>query len=336
LQRIRLGEDSTLELKHVKVRAGGKSFEPHADGLSDELAAFANASGGTLILGVDDKTKEVSGIQVEQLDAVESWLTAICSDRIRPPLDLVTRHLELPGPDGRPRPVIVVEVPRSLCAMAEAFDRLGVSYGSHDDPDGETREFYTMIGARIAEFPLSKRAASAAHAMMCPVIMGAPNVVRGGSQAGNVAAEELIVAGQCDALVSDYHIPALALAAWTLVERGLLDLPRAWALISEKPAEILRLPDRGRLTPGLRASIELLKETCQGLHVPDALQKLEPAEYGDVVIFTVVVVVALIAIRFAFVFARSEGARIVKKGSAHGRGLHGNGTSNIRLIHLRP
>jgi alpha-D-ribose 1-methylphosphonate 5-triphosphate diphosphatase len=74
------------------------------------------------------------------------------------------------------------EVPRSLCAMAEAFDRLGVIYGSHDDPDGETREYYTMIGARIAEFPLTKRAASAAHAMMCPVIMGAPNVVRGGSQ----------------------------------------------------------------------------------------------------------------------------------------------------------
>jgi alpha-D-ribose 1-methylphosphonate 5-triphosphate diphosphatase len=147
------------------------------------------------------------------------------------------------------------EVPRSLCAMAEAFDRLGVIYGSHDDPDGETREYYTMIGARIAEFPLTKRAASAAHAMMCPVIMGAPNVVRGGSQAGNVAARELIAAGQCDALVSDYHIPALALAAFALVETGVLDLPRAWALISENPAEILRLPDRGRLEPGLRADL---------------------------------------------------------------------------------
>ncbi len=54
LQRIRLGEDSTLELKQVRIRAGGKSFEPHADGLSDELAAFGNAAGGTLILGVDD------------------------------------------------------------------------------------------------------------------------------------------------------------------------------------------------------------------------------------------------------------------------------------------
>jgi alpha-D-ribose 1-methylphosphonate 5-triphosphate diphosphatase len=101
--------------------------------------------------------------------------------------------------------------------------------------------------------------------MMCPVIMGAPNVVRGGSQAGNVAAEELIAAGQCDALVSDYHIPALALAAWTLVERGVLDLPRAWALISEKPADILRLPDRGKLNPGLRADLVVVNAETRAI-----------------------------------------------------------------------
>jgi len=154
LQRIRLGEDSTLELKHVKVRAGGKSFEPHADGLSDELAAFANASGGTLILGVDDKTKEVGGIQVEQLDAVDSWLTAICSDRIRPPLDLVTRHLELPGPDGRPRPVIVVEVPRSLWVHESAngyFRRVGHAKRKLA-PDALARLFQQRSQARLIRF----------------------------------------------------------------------------------------------------------------------------------------------------------------------------------------
>ncbi len=147
------------------------------------------------------------------------------------------------------------EVPRQLCTLAEAFDALGVTYGSHDDPDGETREFYSMIGARIAEFPLSRRAAAAAHAMMNPVIMGAPNVVRGRSQAGNIAAADLIAEGLCDALVSDYHIPALPLAAWTLVDKGLCTLPEAWAMISSTPAEILRMPDRGRLEPGLRADL---------------------------------------------------------------------------------
>lgn len=147
------------------------------------------------------------------------------------------------------------DVPRHLCMLAEAFDGMGVLYGSHDDPDGETRERYSMIGARIAEFPTTGRAAAAAHAMMSPVIMGAPNVVRGRSQAGNIAAADLIADGLCDALVSDYHIPSLALAAWALVDGGTLPLPRAWAMISTRPAEILRMPDRGRLDPGLRADM---------------------------------------------------------------------------------
>ncbi len=151
------------------------------------------------------------------------------------------------------------EVPRQLCTLAEAFDALGVAYGSHDDPDGETREFYSMIGARIAEFPLSRKAAAAAHAMMNPVIMGAPNVVRGRSQAGNIAAADLIAEGLCDALVSDYHIPALPMAAWTLVDKGLCTLPQAWAMISSSPAEILRMPDRGRLEPGLRADLVIVE-----------------------------------------------------------------------------
>lgn len=156
------------------------------------------------------------------------------------------------------------DVPRHLCRLADAFDDMGVLYGSHDDPDGETRERYSMIGARIAEFPTTRRAAAAARAMMSPVILGAPNVVRGGSQAGNVRAADLIAEGLCDALVSDYHVPALALAAWRLVDSGLLPLARAWAMISSRPAEILRLADRGRLDPGLRADLVVVNaETRQ-------------------------------------------------------------------------
>ncbi|MCO8145326.1 alpha-D-ribose 1-methylphosphonate 5-triphosphate diphosphatase [Rhodovulum tesquicola] len=147
------------------------------------------------------------------------------------------------------------EVPRHLCRLADAFDEMGVLYGSHDDPDGETRERFSMIGARIAEFPLTRRAAAAAKAMNDPVLLGAPNVVRGGSQAGNVSALDLIAQGLCDGLVSDYYYPALTHAVWRLVDSGLMDLPRAWALISERPAAILRLPDRGRLDQGRRADL---------------------------------------------------------------------------------
>jgi len=155
------------------------------------------------------------------------------------------------------------DVPRHLCRLAEAFDELGVVYGSHDDPDGETRERFSMIGARIAEFPTTRKAAAAAKAMSDPVLMGAPNVVRGGSQSGNVAAADLIRQGLCDALVSDYYYPALAAAAWRLVDEGVMSLPRAWAMISEKPAEILRLPDRGRLDYGKRADICVVNEATR-------------------------------------------------------------------------
>ncbi len=150
------------------------------------------------------------------------------------------------------------DVPRYLCRLSERFDALGISYGSHDDPDGETRERYSMIGAKICEFPTSHSAAAVARAVGDPVLMGAPNVVRGGSQAGNIAAADLIREGLCDALVSDYHYPTLVQAAFRLVDDGIADLPEAWAMISTRPAEILRLPDRGTLAPGKRADLIVL------------------------------------------------------------------------------
>ena len=156
-------------------------------------------------------------------------------------------------------------VPRSLCTLAEAFDALGVTYGSHDDPDGDTRERYSMIGARVAEFPLSRRAAAAAHAMNSPVVMGAPNVVRGKSQSGNISAQTFVIDGLCDALVSDYHVPALPLAAWALVDREVASLPVAWAMISTNPAEIMRITDRGRLDAGLRADMVVIHAATRAI-----------------------------------------------------------------------
>ncbi len=154
-------------------------------------------------------------------------------------------------------------VPRHLCHLARSFDALGVIYGSHDDPDAETRETFAMIGARICEFPTSRAAANLAKAVNDPVVMGAPNVVRGGSQAGNISALDLIEAGKCDALVSDYFYPALSQAAFALVDQGIADLPAAWAMISETPARIMRLTDRGTLEEGQRADIAIVNATTR-------------------------------------------------------------------------
>ena len=166
------------------------------------------------------------------------------------------------------------EVPRHLCRLAEAFDEIGVIYGSHDDPDAETRERYSMIGARIAEFPTSRRAAATAKAMNDPVLMGAPNVVRGRSHSGSISATELVREGLVDALVSDYHYPTLAAAAWSLVDRKIMDLPQAWAMISTRPAEILRLPDRGRLDYGRRADMVVVNQDTRAVEATIAGGKL--------------------------------------------------------------
>lgn len=110
--RIRLGEDSSLELKAVAFRA--KRCEPRQESIADELAAFANTRGGTLVLGVDDRTREVLGIPPEGLDQVEQLVVNAAQTLVDPPLAVTTRKLELPAEDGSPSPVLVVDVARSL------------------------------------------------------------------------------------------------------------------------------------------------------------------------------------------------------------------------------
>ena len=160
----------------------------------------------------------------------------------------IVRAAQAQGPD----------VPVALARIAAALAAQGVRMGSHDDGTAETRAFYRGIGAPICEFPTTVAAAQAARAAAEPVLMGAPNVVRGGSQSGNIAAADLVAAGLCDALVSDYYYPALKQAAFALADAGLADFAPAWAMISATPARIAGLADRGRLEPGQRADVVVL------------------------------------------------------------------------------
>ncbi len=146
-------------------------------------------------------------------------------------------------------------VPDALRTLAVQLSQYGVSMGSHDDGTPEIRRFFRGIGARICEFPTTHVAAQSARDAGEPVLMGAPNVVRGGSQSGNIAAQSLIEAGLCDALVSDYYYPALSQAAFALAQAGVIGLPAAWAMISTTPAQIAGLTDRGSLAKGQRADL---------------------------------------------------------------------------------
>ncbi len=112
-QRIRLGEDLMLELKRVLV-AGNTVTGPKRDDIADEMAAMANSKGGTIVLGVEDRGREVLGIPLQRLDLVENWVQQICNDSIKPSLDAEIHKTELPDSDGVLRCVIEVVVPRSL------------------------------------------------------------------------------------------------------------------------------------------------------------------------------------------------------------------------------
>jgi len=151
-----------------------------------------------------------------------------------------------------------MKVDSSLKRLASALLPLGVRTGSHDDDTASKRQYFSEIAADICEFPTTLEAAEHARSLGNPILMGAPNVMRGGSQSGNVSAQELIEAGLCDALVSDYYYPALQGAAWALADRGVLPFEAAWALISTKPAAILQLEDRGTLRLGARADLVVM------------------------------------------------------------------------------
>jgi ATP-dependent DNA helicase RecG len=154
LARLRLGEDTGLELKSVAWRSAGKIEGPHPDSLADELAAMANAQGGVVVLGVDDTSKQVLGIAYERLDTVETWLAQICNDRIKPPLDIVTQHIELPDETGQLRAVIVVTVPRSLMVHKSPngyFKRVGHAKREMA-PDVLARLFQQRSQSRLIRF----------------------------------------------------------------------------------------------------------------------------------------------------------------------------------------
>lgn len=140
--------------------------------------------------------------------------------------------------------------------ISEAARERGLILASHDDATPEHVAEAVSDGVRVAEFPTTAAAARASKEAGLAVLMGAPNVVRGGSHSGNVSARELAEAGDLDILSSDYVPFSLLQAAFHLCEtvEG-ISLPQAVAKISKNPAEAVGLTDRGVIEPGRRADL---------------------------------------------------------------------------------
>lgn len=141
-------------------------------------------------------------------------------------------------------------------AVVERCQAHNIAIASHDDATVAHVGEAIRDGMHIAEFPTTHDAAVASHKAGMKVLMGAPNVVRGGSHSGNVSARELAENGVLDVLSSDYVPSSLLMAAFALHDvDGLDGLPGAIRLVTKTPAEAAGLTDRGEIASGKRADL---------------------------------------------------------------------------------
>lgn len=133
--------------------------------------------------------------------------------------------------------------------------RAGVATASHDDDSVQRIDALRKLGVAISEFPINLDTAKAAASCGLATILGAPNVLRGGSQSGSMRAIDGIRAGVTRCLCSDYQPSTLMAAVFTVLEQSDLTMPQAAALVTCNPAQAAGLADRGRIQVGLRADL---------------------------------------------------------------------------------
>ncbi len=147
------------------------------------------------------------------------------------------------------------EVPEALDRLAALCRAHNLPMASHDDESIEMRQEFQARGAGISEFPVTGPVGEYARSLGNAIVMGSPNVVRGGSHLGWMSAAESAERGICSVLVSDYYYPCLLAAPFMLADRGKLNLAQAWALVSANPAAAALLTDRGVIADGKRADV---------------------------------------------------------------------------------
>lgn len=258
------------------LRAGS---DPDGSGLSSELDALAaaidTARRGDLLRAEHRTHLRCELPSADVLPTVESFSA-------RYPVDLISLMDHTPGQrqfrdigkyetyasrGGRPLAEIRKATARKIAegtaltaanrpALVALARSRTIPLASHDDTTLADVELASREGVALAEFPTTREAAEAAHGRGITVMMGAPNLLRGGSHSGNVAAQDLAEAGLLDILSSDYVPASLAMAAFMIPERvpG-IGLPAAVATVTATPARATGLTDRGELRQGLRADL---------------------------------------------------------------------------------
>jgi alpha-D-ribose 1-methylphosphonate 5-triphosphate diphosphatase len=158
--------------------------------------------------------------------------------------------------------------------LARAAREAGIPMASHDDASIEMRQEFRAIGCKTSEFPMNADVARDAVAHGEDVVMGAPNVVRGGSHLGWHGAETLVKAGFCSVLCSDYHYFSLLQAPYILARNDSATFSGAVALVTANAARMAKLPDRGTLDVGRRADVVLADPVTKRVAVTIAAGRL--------------------------------------------------------------
>jgi alpha-D-ribose 1-methylphosphonate 5-triphosphate diphosphatase len=154
-----------------------------------------------------------------------------------------------------------VTIPQVYRRIWEERQRLGFTISSHDDDSPEKVDALCDLGAGMSEFPVDVPSARKARERGMSIIVGAPNIVRGGSSSGNQSAIELFALGLADIICADYHAPSLLPAAFALVDDNVVDLPAAMRALTLNSARAVGLADRGAIEPGLSADVILVRRT---------------------------------------------------------------------------
>lgn len=179
--------------------------------------------------------------QFRNFDGFEEWY----ADRDKPREEARERY-------ERKTSTTAEEIRQGAERVIEFAQAGGVAVATHDDVDHETIERRNDLGVEIAEYPVTMDAAEFAVDRGMTTAMGAPNLVQGGSQRGNLSSEDAIRAGVVDILCADYHPPSLLLSPFVDTGDPLHERVRR---VTANPADAVGLTDRGRLEPDRRADL---------------------------------------------------------------------------------
>ncbi|WP_196259710.1 alpha-D-ribose 1-methylphosphonate 5-triphosphate diphosphatase [Pelagibacterium limicola] len=145
--------------------------------------------------------------------------------------------------------------------IADYCNANAIALASHDDATLDHVAEARQQGVRVAEFPTTVEAARASHDAGMKVLMGGPNIVRGGSHSGNIAASELAALGILDVISSDYVPFSMLQSLFALADGDMgISLPQAVAKVTANPADAVGFADRGRIAEGLRADLVRIRK----------------------------------------------------------------------------